>query len=127
MSAVVDERSNAEVIAIGSCLDAWKGRPAVAYHLLNDGGVLMNGADGLESKYVEVIGGDIAENALHQIENRFKHLKDGHLETNTTSDEKFFKNKASLGVYAFSTSPLINSFMREGDPTATNSEVIGDE
>ncbi|MEX6725883.1 PD-(D/E)XK nuclease family protein [Parapedomonas caeni] len=122
MSASVDERSSAEVLGIADCLAAWPRPPAVAYHLLNDGGVLINGADDLHSPHVEVIDGDIAGNALARIESRFSHLKDGLLESNTIEDEKFYKTKASLGVYAFSASPLVKAFLRD---SAMPSDIMG--
>ena len=127
MSVGVDERSSTEVLNIAACLDTWQQLPAVAYHLLNDGGVLINGADDLDTTYVEIIAGDIAENALAQIEARFRRLKVGQLETNTTGDEKFYKTKASLGVYAFSASPLINAFMRDSVVPSGIVEGAGDE
>ncbi|UNK79499.1 PD-(D/E)XK nuclease family protein [Sphingopyxis granuli] len=114
MAVRVDERSGPDVRAIAACVDTWPDRPAVAYHLLNDGGVLVNGAQGLDETHVEVIEGDIAENARALIEDRFRQLRAGQVATNATTDEKYFKNKASLGVYALDASPLVRAFMREG-------------
>lgn len=122
MSASIDDRSTAEVLGIADCLAAWAKPPAVAYHLLNDGGVLINGAEDLELAYVETIEGDIAGNALTQIEGRFRHLRAGLLESNASGDEKYYKNKASLGVYAFRASPLVNAFLRD---SAVPSGMIG--
>ena len=119
MDVRVDERSSKDVVRIAGCLQAWQGLPGVAYHLLNDGGVLINGADGLDSPHVEIIAGDIAENALTQIEARFTLLKAGRLETNTTADEKYYRTKAALGTYAFEGSPLIVAFMREDEAPST--------
>ena len=113
MTVRTNERSKPEELKIAACLEEWGGLPAVAYHLLNDGGVLINGADGLDPTYVEIIEGNIAENAIAKLHARFKNLRSGLLETNTSEDEKFYKNKAHLGVYALSASPLIKTFMRE--------------
>ena len=108
-----NERSKPEELKIAACLKAWLGLPAVAYHLLNDGGVLINGANGVDSTYVEIIEGDIAENAIAKLDARFQKLRSGFLETNTSGDEKFYKSKAHLGVYALNSSPLVKAFMRE--------------
>lgn len=117
MTVRTNERSNPDELKVAACLEAWGAKPAVAYHLLNDGGVLINGADGLDPTFVEVIEGDIAENATGQLERRFQKLRAGLVETNTFGDEKFYKGKAYLGVYALSSSPLVKTFMREaGQP-----------
>ena len=115
MSVQADERSRSDVHAIAACVEAWNDLPAVAYHLLNDGGILVNGASDLTDAHVEIVEGDIAENARALIEERLRQLRAGQMVTNTADDEKFFKNKASLGVYALDSSPLVRAFMREGD------------
>ncbi|AOL94014.1 PD-(D/E)XK nuclease family protein [Porphyrobacter sp. LM 6] len=127
MSVRTNDRSTSDELKVAACLEAWSGRPAVAYHLLNDGGVLINGADGLDPSFVEVIEGDIAENANGQLQSRFQHLRAGRMETNAAGDEKFYKNKAYLGVYALSSSPLIKTFMREDGEAAGPSGGATDE
>jgi hypothetical protein len=123
MTVRTNERSKPDELKIAACLDAWSGRPAVAYHLLNDGGVLINGADGLDPTFVEVIEGNIAEHATARLLVRFNNLRAGLIETNTSGDEKFYKNKAYLGVYALNSSPLVKTFMREdGPPAGANDE-----
>jgi hypothetical protein len=123
MKVRVDERSQAGVAHIAKTLSAWPNDPAVAYHTLNDGNVLLNGMDELDSAQVEIISGDIAENAMALIEARFAALKVGRLETNTTADEKFFQKTAALGTYALGDSPLITAFMREDtEPSVTFTE-----
>lgn len=112
MNVRVDERSLEGVVRVADALSAWKKLPAVAYHTLNDGNVLLNGMDEIDSVQVELVGGDIAENALALIAMRFEALKAGRLETNTTADEKFFQKSAALGTYALEDSPLILAFMR---------------
>ena len=127
MTVRTNERSNPDELKVAACLDAWGAKPAVAYHLLNDGGVLINGADGLDPTFVEVIEGDIAENATVQLKARFQKLRAGLVETNTSGDEKFYKNKAYLGVYALSSSPLVKTFMREAGQPAVASGGANDE
>jgi hypothetical protein len=113
MSVRLDERSNEGVVRIAEALSGWSELPAVAYHTLNDGNVLLNGIDEFDSAEVELVAGDIAEHALALISARFDALKAGRLDTNTTADEKFFQRSAALGTYALEDSPLITAFMRD--------------
>lgn len=113
MSVRLDERSNEGVVRIAEALSGWSKLPAVAYHTLNDGNVLLNGIDEFDSAEVELVAGDIAEHALALISARFDALKAGRLDTNTTADEKFFQRSAALGTYALEDSPLITAFMRD--------------
>lgn len=113
MSVRVDERSNEGVVRIAEALNGWSKLPAVAYHTLNDGNVLLNGIDEFDSAEVELVAGDIAEHALALISARFDALKAGRVDTNTTADEKFFQRSAALGTYALEDSPLIAAFMRD--------------
>ncbi|AVA13494.1 hypothetical protein C3E99_06225 [Sphingopyxis sp. MG] len=113
MGVRLDERSSEDVVRIAEALDGWSKLPAVAYHTLNDGNVLLNGIDELDSAEVELVAGDIAEHALALISARFDALKAGRLDTNTTADEKFFQRSAALGTYALDDSPLIAAFMRD--------------
>ncbi|MCP5307211.1 MAG: PD-(D/E)XK nuclease family protein [Novosphingobium sp.] len=113
MSVRFDERSNDGVARIAEVLSGWSELPAVAYHTLNDGNVLLNGIDEFDSAEVELVAGDIAEHALALISARFDALKAGRLDTNTTADEKFFQRSAALGTYALEDSPLITAFMRD--------------
>lgn len=113
MSVRLDERSNEGVVRIAEALSGWSKLPAVAYHTLNDGNVLLNGIDEFDSAEVELVAGDIAEHALALISARFDALKAGRLDTNTTADEKFFQRSAALGTYALEDSPLIAAFMRD--------------
>lgn len=113
MSVRVDERSNEGVVRIAEALNGWSKLPAVAYHTLNDGNVLLNGIDEFDCAEVELVAGDIAEHALALISARFDALKAGRLDTNTTADEKSFQRSAALGTYALEDSPLIAAFMRD--------------
>ena len=113
MSVRLDERSNEGVVRIAEALGGWSKLPAVAYHTLIDGNVLLNGSEEFDSAEVELVAGDIAEQALALISARFDALKAGRLDTNTTADEKFFQRSAALGTYALEDSPLIAAFMRD--------------
>ncbi len=120
MDVRVDERSSEDEVRIGETLGAWKGLPGVAYHTLNDGNLLVNGAGSFASAEVELIEGDIAANALLLIEARFADLRAGRLVTNTSADEAYFGKQASLGTYALEDSPLIAAFTRQdAEPSIT--------
>lgn len=114
MNVRLDEDSGEPVRRMAAAL-ATNRLPGVAYHMLNDGGVLVNGLAEIESDHLEVIDGDIAEQAVAQIEARFAALRAGRLTINTTADADFFTKKASLGTYALQDSPLIAAFLREDD------------
>lgn len=113
MTVRIDERSTDDAVRIAETLSGWSKQPAVAYHTLNDGNVLLNGIEVFDSTDVELVAGDIAANALALISARFDALKAGRLETNTTADAKFFQKAAALGTYALEDSPLIAAFMRD--------------
>jgi hypothetical protein len=113
MEVRIDERSGEGVIRIAETLTSWPTPPAVAYHTLNDGNLLLNGVDDLDNAEVELVGGDIAKNAVSLISARFNALKAGRLETNTTGDAKSFQKLAALSTYALEDSPLIAAFMRD--------------
>lgn len=123
MGVRIDERSTDGVHRVAEALSSWSHRPAVAYHTLNDGCVLLNGIDEFDSAHVELVAGDIAEHALALISARFDALKAGRLETNCTADQKFFQRTAALGTYALEDSPLIAAFMRDDiNPSVTMPE-----
>lgn len=125
MEVRVDERSSEGVIQISETLTNWPTPPAVAYHTLNDGNLLLNGVDDLDNPDVELVGGDIAKNAVTLISARFTALKQGRLETNTTADAKLFQKSAALSTYALEDSPLIAAFTR--DDTAPSVSLTDDQ
>ena len=89
------------------------GRSAgVAYHMMNDGGVLINGVSGLEADPpIQPISGNISENALEKLRVVTTQLWLGEIQLNKKTDPRFFDTKASMGLYAFDSSPLIRHFM----------------
>lgn len=127
MNVRVSEKSSEGVIRIAETLTAWKGLPAVAYHTLNDGAVLINGAQGIDDDHVEVIEGDIAQNAIALVKTRFEALKTGRIDLNTTADAKYFQREAALGTYALDDSPLVSAFMRDDDtPSVDLADIAND-
>lgn len=109
-----DERNEGPV-QVARVLAAWEDKPAVAYHTLNDGAVLLNGAASVDDAHVEIIEGDIAENAVALVKARFAALRSGRLDTNTLADAKYFQKQAALSTYALEDSPLVAAFMRQID------------
>jgi hypothetical protein len=89
------------------------GRSAgVAYHMMNDGGVLINGVSGLEADPpIQPISGNISENALEKLREVTAQLRLGEIQLNKQTDEKELKDNAFLGVYALDASPLVRHFM----------------
>lgn len=123
MDVRLTEKASAEETRIAETLTGWKKLPAVAYHTLNDGAVLINGAEVIDDDHIEAIAGDIAENALLLIKARFEALKTGRLHSNTTADDKFFRTTAALGTYALEDSPLVSAFMRDhSEPSVSLTE-----
>lgn len=103
-------------------LAEYKGTPAVAYHMMNDGGVLVNGITGT-SPHLEEFTEGIADLALTELRARFAALKAGQVHTNARADIKHFEKVAALRIYALERSPLIAAFMRESDqPSAFRQE-----
>lgn len=88
------------------------GKVGVAYNMMNDAGVLVNGIDGHGSTGVEVFDTEISHRAMKELERRFEALRLGQLHTNASGDEKHFDKVTALGTYAFDDSPLIRAFMR---------------
>ena len=127
MDVRVSEKSSEGVLRIAETLTAWNGLPAVAYHTLNDGAVLINGAKGIDDDHVEVIEGDIAKNAITLVKTRFESLKVGRIDLNTTADAKYFQKEAALGTYALDDSPLVSAFMRDDDaPSVDLADIAND-
>ncbi len=127
MDVRVSEKSSEGVIRIAETLTAWDGLPAVAYHTLNDGAVLINGAKAIDDDHVEVIEGDIAQNAITLVKTRFEALRAGRIDLNTTADAKYFQKEAALGTYALDESPLITAFMRDDDaPSVDLADIAND-
>jgi hypothetical protein len=85
---------------------------AIAYHLMNDGGVLINGVSDLApNPPIQPVHGDISVNALERLENITEQLKRGEISLNKQTDEKKIKSESFLGPYALDSSPLVRHFM----------------
>lgn len=114
-----------ETQAIEDCVSGWNDKPAVAYHLMNDSGVLLNGAADITHPSLEIIEGDIAEDAREHLKKKFADLRAGRLVPNAHTDEKFYSNTASLGTYALTSSPLIAAFSHCDDEATADDLATG--
>ena len=128
MTVRISDRDGIEIAEISNSIGTWPDRAAVAYHLMNDGGVLINGALDLPlSARVENIEGEIATQAMAKLETRITSLQAGRLETNSASDPKFYEKTAFMGLYAFESSPLVTAFMRSDAETEMSDGEYGDD
>lgn len=103
-------------------LAAIRAAPAigVAYHLMNDGGVLAHGLEALPRPF-ESLACDISHAALALLDERLGAARAGIVKLNGEADESFFRKTAKLTPYALDASPLVRAFMRP------DSGVEGDE
>ena len=101
--------------AEGDGLDLLAGQsPAIAYHLLNDGTVLVSGLDPAPGGRHEAVEGDISVKAVALLQARLAEVGGGSLRLNGTEDEAAFGKTAALTAYALDASPLLRRFMVEG-------------
>lgn len=115
--AVLDHPTMDESDAIA----AIRAAPAigVAYHLMNDGGVLAHGIGALPRPF-ESLACDISHAALTRLAEHLEAVRAGIVTLNSDDDESFFRNTAKTVPYALDASPLVRAFMRpaaavEGD------------
>lgn len=101
--------------AEGDGLDLIAGQtPAIAYHLLNDGTVLVSGLDPAPGGRVEAVAGDISAKAVALLQTRLAEVGGGSIRLNGSEDEVAFGKAAALTAYALDASPLLRRFMTEG-------------
>ncbi|MBS8225748.1 hypothetical protein DYI42_05805 [Vannielia litorea] len=82
----------------------------VAYHLINDSGILMNGTP-VGGQGFEVIDGDISQSAIETLKMRIGEVGNGLIRLNTTEDAAYFQKTAKLTPYALKDSTLVASFL----------------
>ena len=97
--------------------EALKGSPkiGVAYHLINDHGVLLEGLSPPPG-IVTIIDGQISAQAMRTLSDRLAEVRTGKVRLNSVNDRDFFKKTAKLTPYALTASPLVERFMLEGEP-----------
>ncbi len=97
----------------------------VAYHLINDQGVLLEGIqppDGV----VSVLEIDISVHAMDLLSTRLDEVKAGMIHLNTEDERKFFEQTARLSPYALNDSPLVSLFMMPSTDVDNSIEDIDD-
>lgn len=85
----------------------------VAYHLINDQGVLVQGLQAPDG-VATVIQGDISGQAMTLLATRLAEVGAGLIRLNSTDDRQFFEKTAGLMPYALDASVLVSRFMVPG-------------
>ena len=98
------------------------GRFGVAYHLLNDSGILCHGIE-IAAEGVTPITADISVNALEMLKERLADVGAGRIRLNSDEDADFFSKTCKFTPYALDASPLIAAFtIGIGDPVDEDEE-----
>ncbi|WP_199257817.1 PD-(D/E)XK nuclease family protein [Paracoccus binzhouensis] len=86
---------------------------AVAYHLMNDGGLLTSGLALPEGSPARDMGDAVNAGAVAKLAERLAELGAGRVVLNTTEDAAFFRNEAGFVPYALTDgSALVTAFIR---------------
>ncbi|MBJ2152659.1 PD-(D/E)XK nuclease family protein [Paracoccus sp. IB05] len=87
---------------------------AVAYHLMNDGGLLTSGLALPEGSPARDMGDAVNAGAVEMLAQRLAELGAGQVVLNTSQDEAFFKKEAGFTPYALTDgSTLVTAFIRQ--------------
>lgn len=99
----------------GDGMDRLQGRAiGVAYHLMNDGGLLTSGIGLPEGSPARDMGDEVNAGAIEALRARLAEVGGGRVVLNTSADANFFKKEAGFTPYALTDgSPLVLAFMRE--------------
>jgi len=97
----------------------------VAYHLINDQGVLLEGLEPPDG-VVTVVEGEISLQAMDLLITRLVEVAAGTIRLNNEDDRKFFEKTANLAPYALDGSPLVARFMMPGTEAEDSMEDIDD-
>lgn len=104
---------------------AGKPKIGVAYHLINDQGVLLEGLEPPDG-VVTVMTGGISAQAMDFLITRLAEVGAGLIRLNNEDDRSFFEKTANLTPYALDASPLVSRFMMPGTETTDSMEDIDD-
>ena len=86
---------------------------AVAYHLMNDGGLLTSGLAPAEGSPARDMGDAVNAGAVAKLAERLAELGAGRVVLNTSEDERFFKKEAGFTPYALTDgTALVTAFIR---------------
>ena len=99
----------------GDGMDPLIGRKiGIAYHLMNDGGLLTSGLPTAKGSPARDMGDAINDAAVAMLAERLAQLGAGRVVLNTSADEGFFKKEAGFTPYALTDgSTLITAFIRQ--------------
>jgi len=97
----------------------------VAYHLINDQGVLLEGLEPPDG-VVTVMHGEISGQAMGMLETRLTEVSEGLIRLNAEDDRKFFEQTAKLAPYALYASPLVSRFMMPATDQIDDLEELDD-
>jgi len=99
----------------GDGMDPLIGRQVgIAYHLMNDGGLLTSGLEPAEGSPARDMGDAVNTAAVAMLAERLAQLGAGRVVLNTTADEGFFRKEAGFTAYALTDgSTLVKAFIRE--------------
>ena len=95
----------------------------VAYHLINDQGVLLEGLEPPDG-VVTVMTGEISAQAMDLLLIRLGEVGAGDIRLNTEDDRAYFEKTTNLAPYALEASPLISHFMMPGVEASEGSEDV---
>lgn len=98
----------------GDRMDPLIGRKVgIAYHLMNDGGLLTSGLALAEGSPARDMGDAVNDAAVAKLAERLAELGAGQVVLNTAADEAFFKKEAGFTPYALTDgSALVTAFIR---------------
>ena len=86
----------------------------IAYHLMNDGGLLSSGLPLDEGSPARDMGDAVNVAAVAKLAERLAELGAGRVVLNTSLDEGFFKKEAGFTPYALTDgSTLVTAFIRQ--------------
>lgn len=99
----------------GDGMDPLIGRSVgIAYHLMNDGGLLSSGLPLAEGSPARDMGDAVNVAAVAKLAERLAELGAGRVVLNTSNDEGFFKKEAGFTPYALTDgSALVTAFIRQ--------------
>ncbi len=99
----------------GDGMDPLIGRKVgIAYHLMNDGGLLTSGLVPAEGSPARDMGDAVNDAAVAMLAERLAQLGAGRVVLNTSADEGFFKKEAGFTPYALTDGlTLVTAFIRQ--------------
>lgn len=99
----------------GDGMDPLIGRNVgIAYHLMNDGGLLTSGLVPADGSPARDMGDAVNNAAVAMLAERLAQLGAGRVVLNTSADEGFFKKEAGFTPYALTDgSTLVTAFIRQ--------------